>query len=420
MEELRAEFPDTPEVELAALLTLRKGNVKEAAAQHRATKAWRATLKMPTIADVAPFMRSGPGASGPDGCVVVLEDMKGDCARDRKGRPIVVSIGMSHGSALEQQQMMIYATERAATYCKDGNLSFATVLEVAARKGATATFRFPDPPTRSVMDLQRQHYPVAVVSSTTFFCGLPRFVTYAFALCKPFMAKQMYDAMVLKPNYKHLSKHIDPACMLKEWGGELEFDIDAYIRWRAEEEGVELDHTLVRRFDPRAQQADAAATHPLEGASSLTLEQMEGLPKRFGPVHKRGSGVGLFATTKWKPKLFAVLGGHCMYFTGTEVSEANKVDRYLSLEGAYVERLTSATDKGPNGRSGAEGNVFQVVAPARNFILACKTAQEVDAWVEVLEREIEAAATAAREGGNALTVLMAPMQALDLGEGASE
>jgi hypothetical protein len=36
------------------------------------------------MGDVAPFMRAAPGTKGPDGCWVVLEDMKGDCYRDNE------------------------------------------------------------------------------------------------------------------------------------------------------------------------------------------------------------------------------------------------------------------------------------------------------------------------------------------------
>ena len=72
------------------------------------------------------------------------------------------------------------------------------VVEVAPRPGAAVTFRFPDRETRSVLDLARQHYPGSTVASTTHFCGLPRAVTWGFALCKPFMAKETYENMVLK------------------------------------------------------------------------------------------------------------------------------------------------------------------------------------------------------------------------------
>ena len=89
----------------------------------QSTNAWRKAFKTPTILDCAPFLRIPEGNSGPDGCVVCLEDMKGDCARDLRGRPIVASIGMLHGSAKEMQSQMVYATNRALLYAQKGRFT---------------------------------------------------------------------------------------------------------------------------------------------------------------------------------------------------------------------------------------------------------------------------------------------------------
>ena len=94
------------------------------------------------------------------------------------------------------------------------------MIEVAPRKGAGTSFRFPDKNVRKAnMDLQRQHYPSGAIGTTSHFCGLPRGVTWAFKLCKPFMAKETYDNMKLKPNFNHLPKYLPPASILKAWGG---------------------------------------------------------------------------------------------------------------------------------------------------------------------------------------------------------
>ena len=45
-------------------------------------------------------------------------------------------------------------------------------------------------------------------------------------MCKPFMDKESYENMVIRTNSKDLSKYIDSKNLLKEWGGELEFDIN--------------------------------------------------------------------------------------------------------------------------------------------------------------------------------------------------
>ena len=68
-------------------------------------------------------------------------------------------------------------------------------------KGAPATFRFPDRDVRTLFNLQETVFPGGNFS-TTHFCGLPRFVTFAFKLVKPFMSREAYEAMVLKPSFR--------------------------------------------------------------------------------------------------------------------------------------------------------------------------------------------------------------------------
>ena len=199
---------------------------------------------------------------------------------------------------------------------------------------------------------------------------------------------------------------MSPPSLLREWGGELDFDMGAYIAWRAREEGVELEGSDVRRYDAQAQGAQGAqgggaggaAQHPLENISSAALSRLgsggaegaEGLEgKRVGAVQKRGSGVGLFATTKWKPKLLAVAGGACVYYDSTALSEDSTPARFLSLAGAYAEPVeVGAKDKAPRGAP----FMFRVVAPARCFQFACGSAQERDAWLAALRAGVEAAA----------------------------
>lgn len=145
---MKIQFPDESEEVLIGYLKFRNFNVGEASNQIATTVTWKASLR-PSIVEVAPFLRSAPGCGGPDGCIVVLEDMKGNCARDIYGRPIVACIGMLHGSMLEMQFQMIYALRRAALYSQPGNIqSNCTVIEVAPRPNCKTTFRFPDTNTK--------------------------------------------------------------------------------------------------------------------------------------------------------------------------------------------------------------------------------------------------------------------------------
>merc|ERR1719329_1029824 len=102
---------------------------------------------------------------------------------------------MIYGTAKEVKQQMMYVAQRAELYMNDDRSS-CTVIEVDGPKGARTTFRFPDTAYRAAMDMHRQHCPAAAVGNMTHFCGLPRIVTFAFSLCKPFIPKETYDRML--------------------------------------------------------------------------------------------------------------------------------------------------------------------------------------------------------------------------------
>ena len=130
--------------------------------------------------------------------------------------------------------------------------------------------------------------------------------------------------MVLKPSHSHLPKHDLPeASRLPHWAnGTFEFDVDEYIEWRAKEEGIDLK-TLCARGNGRAFNAKAAAAAAAaalkesmgggEGAAAIEVITAKALIEgdadagasavKHGGVSKRGSGRGLFSTTRWKRKL---------------------------------------------------------------------------------------------------------------------
>lgn len=385
--ELKLRFPEARSGELLGYLHIRSGSIDEAASQYKSSRAWRFSFPVPTILDCAPFLRIPEGSEGPDGCIVCLEDMRGDCARDKRGRPIVASIGMLHGTANEMQKQMTYAMNRALLYAAEGELEGqCSVVEVVPRAGANPTFRFPDAAVRTVLDVQRHHFPGSAVASTTHFCGLPRAVTWGFALCKPFMAKETYENMLLMPDFSHLPDHIDDSSILREWGGSLKFDLEEYIAWRAREEGVDVRDILPKRYDASvaAPAGDGASEeNPLAGVSSQSLKDVA---SKMATVSKRGSGIGMFASYKWKDKLCACSAGCLLYFSSSEVSETNTVDKLIPLQGSYVEEVTDVS--GPT----EDHRVFCVVTPARSYHFAVVEEEELQSWIGTIANEAQAVA----------------------------
>ena len=402
---LRAALGDAAttesDLDLATWLYANDGDVEKAATRWRAGAASRASYGAVTIADVAPFLRAPSAARRlPDGAVVCLEDMAGGVARDRAGRPIIAVIGSPHGTADEQQRQFLYAVERAHSYCLPEMPSAAqtVVLDVVpAEAGAPPTFRFPDRDMRTTFDMQSRLWP-GHAFSTTHFCGLPRFVVAMFRLVKPFMAKSAYEAMVLKPSFAHLPGHIDAACMLRRWGGELDFDLDAYVEWRAAEEGIAIADVCARgggrAYDKRAAEAASvqAARESLAsgGGGTITAKALCGAdadppPRKHGVASKRGSGSGLFSTLRWKAKLLCVAELGVVYFDGAAPTDDNKASRVIAWDGSVRAERCDADGKGPAAQ-------FAVRTAARDYLFGVDDAKEADEWVAAVNAQAEAAA----------------------------
>ena len=392
LEELQKHFRGSNKEELLGVLKVRQFDKIAARSQFESTLIWKNQNPAPTIAEIQAFLRPAAGCDGPDGCVFLLEkkgmvDANGnpDCYRDLLGRPILVSIGMLHGNSLEMQRQMMYALNRAREFMKPDMIhSTCTVIEVAPRKGANTTFRFPDKETKLLMELQKQHYP-GTLSSTTHFCGIPKMVTWAFALCKPFMDKEAYDNMMLKPDYSHLSTYIKKDQMLKHWGGNVDFDFHEYIEWRAEEEGVKdrLNNEVRRYTSAPANSEDPLANDDtLSSMSAYYIQNDDPPPRRMHSVWKQGSGVGFFANTKWKEKLLCVGNGSgfALYFDSLEISENNKASKVIPLQGSFIETTKEGKDLKSFG--------FRLVCPGRSYIFSCESNDALDSWLTAFQEEI--------------------------------
>jgi len=312
---------------------------------------------------------------------------------------------MQHGSAEEMQRQFAYVAELIEKHNeKTSTHGSCVVVEVRPRDAsAPPSFRFPDRDVRTLFDMQRDVYPASLYS-TTHFCGLPRAVTWAFKLVKPFMRREAYNSMVLRPSFAHLPGAMPASSMLRSWGGTLDFDIDAWIEWRAVQEGLAPSDLCARghgrRFDPKATAAASADAMDL-GASHISASALiagevgsAGRPPRlYGQVEKRGSGRGLFGTVRWKPKLLAVSEVGVVYFDGLDVDAKNKAARLLPLgeEGTIVELRGEVS-----GGAGA-AHCFALVAPSREFLFGVPTAEKAAEWVGAIQAEIDAAQATRRE-----------------------
>jgi len=356
-----------------------------------------------TIADVAEFYRAPPGAGRkhPDGCWVLLEDMKGGCRRDDLGRPIIVCLGMQHGSAKEMQRQCGYIAELAQQHMLPSSpKGLCIVIETRPRDaGAPQTFRFPDRDMRAVFAMNEEVYGLEDPRNITHVCGLPRSWLWAFRLLKPFMSREALESMVLKPNFAHLAGAMPQEHLLSQWGGELDFDIDAWVEWRAKQEGIpkgalcargcgrSFDQSAAATAAAEADVASGISAHGLISGSISGQLSVSGRPPRLhGPVEKRGSGIGIFSTIRWKPKLLAVSEVGLVYFDLLEVTDDNKAACVISL----AEVGTSVEHRRPSGEEAGMAR-FALVTPVREYLFRVPTEAQAAGWVTAIQVEIDAA-----------------------------
>ena len=391
---------DAPDVhDLVPFVKASDGDVAQAAAKVKESMAARKEYRKLTVKEVAEFYRApAGGCTFPCGCLFPLEDMKGGVYRDNLGRPIVVSLGMQHGSAVEMQRQYGFVSELLEAHKRpNGPRGACIVIEIRPRDPSMPpSFRFPDRDVRTLFDMGRDVYPESLYS-TTHFCGLPRAVTWAFKLVRPFMRREAYAAMVLKPSFAHLGAVMPRGSMLQQWGGELAFDLDEWLEWRAKEEGVPTEELCPRNqgraFDPAATaaasgdaMADSLRADSIDARALLSGEvSASGAPPRLhGAVDKRGSGRGMFGNVRWKPKLLAACDIGLVYFDGLDESDQNKAARIVPLgePGTTVARRPSER---------ARPHQFAVVCATREYRFAVPSAEAAAKWVGALEAEIEAA-----------------------------
>jgi PH domain len=399
-EELESLCPDTPgstysDLELDSFLTFHKSVFSASKALLNARR-WKDDNPV-NIADVAQYYRSPPRAKSPPAFLACLEDGRGDVARDNEGRPIIWMMGIIYGTKEELRQQLVYALQRAAQYRlphhRPDEVCFVT--EVTARDnpnplrlGMCSTFRFPDAAVRSLLDFMRATFPGSQYS-VLHFCGLPSVVTGTFKMVKPFVSIEAFNRLNLKSNFCHLKQdgHVDPASLLPHWDkeGTFRFDLDEYLEWRAKEEGIALS-----RIPP----CGGGRAYEIESKPEdfgLTTMSLLGCPEarqsviKMGWVDKRGSGVGLFASNRWKSKYMVLTPGCLFYFESPKISGSNVPSRMIVIdcEASDVCRLES-TEEGNDKTA-----MLRLQCDGRGYIFGFSNEEEAEEWFQALQGQCQ-------------------------------
>ncbi|CAB9515766.1 expressed unknown protein [Seminavis robusta] len=399
-EELEALTPSSTkanysDLELDSFLQFTR-SVPAAAKALLAARQWKEENPV-SIADVASFYRAPSGTKIPPACLVCLEDGKGGVARDSEGRPIIWMMGVIYGNKEELKQQVTYALQRAAKYRlphhRPDEVCFVTeVMSRTAnplRLGLCSTFRFPDSAVRSLFDVMKTYFPGSQFS-VLHFCGLPGFVTSAFKMIKPFVSAEVFSRLKLKPNFVHLKRdgYVDPESILPEWdkAGTFQFDLDEYVEWRAKQEGIPLS-----QIPPRGQGRSYSSFSDNNPADfGLTTEALLGSPEKrqevikMGWMEKRGSGMGMFSSFRWKTKYMLLTPGCLFYFETGKISNTNTAQRMITIEpGSSVERLP-CTEEGNDMKA-----MICLQSEGRDYIFGFTNEDEAEEWLCALQSECQ-------------------------------
>ena len=288
-----------------------------------------------SIFDVAAFYKNSQLYSdGPDAILYILEDCKGNCARDRDGRPIVVLRGMLYGSVMEQLQLTEYMISRAANYqIKDRSRSLCIIFDLTHYEGCTDTFRLPDKNVMSLMDKQKNYYPEYMGISNVAVVGLPKLFAQIMEVMRMRLGYgnawtffESFDA--LRATGQVSSDNLPPA-----FGGTFDFDFNKYLRWRAMQEGVSWER--IEAIKARTFQSDVffSASHRNNNGAGMNNFNFSGEPSYqalvgFMKTAKYNAAHSCILTIDNKPRL-AVLLPWCelRVYKGTDLANPGKILR---------------------------------------------------------------------------------------------
>jgi len=128
------------------------------------------------------------------------------------------------------------------------------------------------------------------------------------------------------------------------------------------------------------------------------LATTEGKEKvvKSGWVDKRGSGVGLFATNRWKPKFLILTPGLLMYFDSNKVSSTNQASRLIVIDGSSsVGRLAGGSDVHDDSGDDYNNNDSRALvcfqSSNREYVFGFSSEEEADEWVQVLQKQCDVA-----------------------------
>jgi len=177
----------------------------------------------PHISHILPYVGVDLVTNRPKPCGVLLENLKGGCARDKKGNPIVVIYGAFECDGDNAIKQMNFLMHRVRRYIASTELPFVTyVFDSAPRAGLHSM----DVPVISFI----RHMSNFPQSFRMIVCGAPAAMVSAWNIGKAVLPRQTVERTEFCQSYDILKEYIDTDNMLQSWGGTFSFSISDYMQ----------------------------------------------------------------------------------------------------------------------------------------------------------------------------------------------
>ena len=191
----------------------------------RARKLRRELDRLGTVSldDVLPYLR--PGECGrPPPCGVLMEDGHGECARDKRGNPVVVVYGGFECSADDAIRQLVFTNQRIQRYIGSQEIPHVTyVFDMKPRADLHGFHQL----TNNLDVTFFRFASLFPQGFTVYVCAAPPRAAAAMRMLPTWMASNMK----VSDSYDVLADVIDPSQMPPAWhtDGRFDFSVAKYV-----------------------------------------------------------------------------------------------------------------------------------------------------------------------------------------------
>jgi len=275
--------------------------------------------------------------------------------RAEDGRTIVVFNAHVHDpniDCLETMKAALYLFKVTIEGLDEGVEDFILIDNLDGFTKANADARM----IKYLVELLQVHFPERL--GKVYAVSAPWYYRVFFKIVKPWLSSDLLDKVSIYSDNAKIMEVYGPDRLTKELGGNVEFDMDAWMKKRAEIEGVDLNNP-----PPLNMGAPILAAF-----GDFPTEQLLPHAKKSGWMKKQGGFVRKFN------KRFCILTDMMFYYYLEE--NAKKPEGFVELMGASLSR--------------PKDKVFHITTSVHKVCVFSVDAEHYQEWTDLIESTIQA------------------------------